>query len=178
MIAVALRQLTVDNSNLFPIDRGGVAMIFAPAVRKRLVIFVYTKDLGIFLREPGGTRTAWSGKNDPAAVLINVVDGFVKEGKIKFSLFRLKRYPREDSNRHCVAMCKLHQAHILVQDVGMVEPLLGIVVSAVQNVREGVVYIELFHRNAPLFLCYGYYSIENPHMQVLFRRNERCRKKV
>jgi len=64
------------------------------------------------------------------------VEDRVEPGQLEAALLRLERRPREDADRERAATGLLHEREVLLDDGGLVQPLVGVPVAAVEQVRE------------------------------------------
>ena len=151
MLSVSLGKPCVDYPDLLTVDGRGVAMVVACSEMLTVKVLVDAEHLGVFISHPMRTRTRWSCKHNSAAVCVDLVDYLIKEGEIEFALPRLKHSPRKDADGKLVDICLRHQLHVLVPYRLIVQPLLGVVVSAVYHVRKAGIYIFVFHFRYLLF---------------------------
>lgn len=104
--------------------------------------------LGIFVGKPRGAGAAGSGKDHLSSCRIDIIQRLVQKGKVKPSLLGLQCRPGKDAHAHFIAVSKPEQAHIFLQHLGLVLPLVGIIVAAVEHVADVSKNI-LFHSDPP-----------------------------
>ena len=134
MVGVALGQLAVDQGGLLAVDRRGEAVVVADAEEVAAAVGPDAQHLGILGRQPGRPRARWRRQHGIAAVLGQQIHDTIQPAELELALGRLELRPGEDRHGHGVAVRQLHQAHVLVPH-GF-RPLVGVVVAAVQHVRE------------------------------------------
>ena len=132
VIAEPLRQLLVDDAYFFTVKRRGVAIVLAAVVQFPDAVCPDTAYLGVLVRHPCGARCTGGSQNGGNAVVIQVMDDVGQPVQRKHTLLRFQRRPREHPQRHRVDMCLFHQHNILCQNVRPVEPLLRVIVPAVE----------------------------------------------
>ena len=130
-----IRQLTTL-PYLAAVNRAGQAVIVPSAKMVALVVLIHTQDFGVLLRHPRRTRARRRCQNDVDAAAPQPVDDFVQPRKVVHAVLRLQPRPRENRNRHTVHMCLMHQLDVLFQNFRMIQPLVRVIVAAVQENRE------------------------------------------
>ena len=95
--------------------------------------FVDAEHLRVFLGHPRRARAAWRGQNGIDAVLVKVFDHIAEPAEGVRPLFRFEGSPGENRQGDAVNVRLLHQLDVACQNIGPVEPLVGIVVAAVQH---------------------------------------------
>ena len=135
MILVALGQLAIDKRRLLTIDSLRVAMIVARAMINAGAVGVHAQYFRVFLGHPRGTCTAGPPEYRERAILREAVHHAVEPAERKLPLLRFEGRPREDADGHRVAVRQLHQAHVFLQDFGLVQPLVRIVVATMEEMR-------------------------------------------
>ncbi len=133
MGAEPLRQLSVYEGHLLPVDGGAHAVVVASAVVLPHAHLVHPHGLGVFCVQPGGAGSRGRGQHGVDAVLIEPVYDLRQPVKIVLSLLGLQHRPGKNAYAGAVDAGLLHQLHVLLQDVRPVQPLLGIVVAAVDE---------------------------------------------
>ena len=113
-------------------------MVVAATDMLPVALGIYPQHFGIFFRQPVGPGTGGSGKDDLSAVIADTLDGRIQKGEIIFSLPGFQLCPGEDAHRHLIAVCQLHQAHIFIPHGLVVDPLLRIIVRAVNEVGKAI----------------------------------------
>ena len=135
MILVALRKFAVDQRRLLAIDGRRVTVIVSRAMQDARAVGIHPQDFRILLRHPRGTRPAGRGENGKHAVLGEVVHHPIEPIEGESALLGFERGPREDADGHRIAVRQLHQPQVFLQHLGHVQPLLGIVIAAMQEMR-------------------------------------------
>ena len=133
VIAETLSQLAVDDCHFFTVDRRSVAMILAAVVQFAHAVAAHTAHLGVFLGQPGRSCGAGRCQNGRDAVCVQVVDDIGQPVQVELALLRLERGPGEHAQRNHVDVCFFHQFHIFGKDIRAVQPLLGVIISAVEK---------------------------------------------
>lgn len=100
-------------------------------------------DLRVLLAHPHGLGAGGRGQHGVDAVFIQVVNDFFQPVKIVHTLLGLQLGPGKDAHGHAVDMGLFHQADVRLQNVGTVQPLVGVVVPAVKQV--GIFWGQWFH---------------------------------
>ena len=135
-----------DSPHFFPVDGRAHAVIVPHAVMGAHTVGIHTQRFGVFFVEPCGARTGGGGENGVDAVLIETIHDVFQPVEMKFSFPRLVDSPRKHAKGGAGHACLLHQADILLKDIGAVKPLLRVVISAVHNAfylwKQGI----FFHR--------------------------------
>ena len=129
--AKAPGQLLVDGADLFPVNRGGVAVVVPLAEQPAVTVGRDAQHLRVLLRQPVGTRAAGRGKVHADARGPQAVDDVRQPVQLIVALRRLQRGPGEHAHRNHVHVGGLHQFNVAFEDIGAVQPLLGVVVAAV-----------------------------------------------
>ena len=136
MMRIPLRQRRVHLPYLAAVNRAGQAMIVPSAEVVALVVLIHAQDFGVLLRHPRRTRARRRCQNDVDAAAPQPVDDFVQPREVVHAVLRLQPRPRENRNRHTVHMCLMHQLDVLFQNLRMIQPLVRVIVAAVQENRE------------------------------------------
>ena len=110
--------------------------LWRPPCGSRWPAAVDAPHLGVLLGHPARLSAAWRREEGVVAVGGEAVHDVVEPGELEAALFGLEGGPREDADGEGVAARLLHQAEVLFEDGGLVEPLLRAPVAAVQDVRE------------------------------------------
>ena len=137
MIGKALCQLFVDFARFFAVNRRGVAVIVPVALKLSDARSIDAADLRIFLCHPCRLCARGRRKHRIDAVCVELVDDICQPVELIVALSRLQRRPCKNTDRDAVDVRQLHLFDILRENIRPVEPLLGIVVAAVQHVRIG-----------------------------------------
>ena len=77
---------------------------------------------------------------------MELVKNFVEKFKVVYALFGLTHSPGNNTHSGAVDVSKIHKAHILIPDFGGIDPLVGVIISAVDY----MVKKRLFHTKSPL----------------------------
>jgi len=133
VVAVAFRQLRVDLCELLPIDGGAPAMIVPPMIGFPEPVFIHPADFRMRLCQPGGFRAARRGEDDVKLMLGHAVHDPVEPVEMINAGSRLERGPTEDSDGKRVASGFFHQLEVAVDDLRGVEPLIRVIISAVEH---------------------------------------------
>ena len=133
MMGEAFCESGVDLPHLFAVDRRGIAVVVALAVQIARHIAADAADLRIFAGHPRGLCAAWRGENGRDPVLIKVGDDGLEPVKIVAALLRFQPGPRKNPDRDAVDVRFFHQVDVRGKDVRSVEPLIRIIVPAVQQ---------------------------------------------
>jgi hypothetical protein len=154
-LVVALSKLGVHLPHLFPIDRRGGTVVVPGTEVLPLTVGQYTQYLGILFGHPSGAGTGGRSQDHLAAVAAHLINDLVQEGKIIFALSGFQCGPGENADGHFVAVCQLHQTHIFVPDGFVMNPLLGIVVGAMEKMGKGRAGVDLMgHKRYLQKLCF------------------------
>ena len=135
MMCVPFRQLRIDLAHLFAVDRRTPAVVVAVGIRLAQAVFVNPADLRIRGRQPGGFRPARRREDHVEVVFGHAVHDPVEPVELIFSGSRFEHGPAEDADREGVAAGFLHEFEVAVDDLRGFEPLIRIVVAAVQDLR-------------------------------------------
>ncbi len=111
-------------------------MIMAFAVRFAQAISVHTTDFGVLLGEPRGLGSTRRRQDHVVARLRHAVHDRVQPAEVEPPLFPFVARPSEDADREGVAASKWHQSKIFVDHFRVFEPLVGVVVAAVEDAVE------------------------------------------
>ena len=130
--AEPLCQLLVDDADFFTVERRGIAVVLAAVVQLPDAVCPDTAHLGVLVRHPCRARRTGGGQNGGNAVFIQVVNDIGQPVQLVHTLLRFQRRPREHPQRHRVDMGLFHQRNILCQNVRPVEPLLRVIVPAME----------------------------------------------
>ena len=133
MVLIALCYDAVDFTHLFSVNRRSEAMIVAHAEFVADAVFFNSEHLGIFLRKPRGPCARGCCKDNGNAVFMELVHHCVQPAEIIDTFFGLDKRPRKDVDCCTVDVGELHQSHVLVPDFGGFYPLVGVIVSAVDD---------------------------------------------
>ena len=136
MMRIPLRQRRVDFPHFAAINRAGQAMIMPSAEVVALIVLIHTQDFGVFLRHPRRTRARRRCQNDVDAAAPQSVDDLVQPREVVHAVLRFQPCPRENRDRHTVHMCIVHEFNIPFQNLRMIQPLVRVIVAAVQENRE------------------------------------------
>ena len=137
-------QRAVDPPHLLPHDRRGgaeivpLSRIFAQTIGKHLAHF------HVLLRHPVGQRRRRRGEDRVNPVLIQPVDDLSQPVQIVDALLKLQFRPGKDPQTRTVHMSLLHQSDILRKNIRPVQPLIGVVIPAVQKGTGQFLYLP-FH---------------------------------
>ncbi len=152
--AEPFRQLPVHEGHLFPVDGGAHAMVVAAAVVFPLAHPVHPPGLRVSCVQPGGPGSRGRGQHGVDAVLVEPVYDLLQPFKMEVSLFGLQDRPGKNAHAGAVDAGLLHQPHVLLQDVRPVQPLLRVVVAAVdQALYLGEQNLLLHMYLSPFCLC-------------------------
>ena len=133
MLAVPLGQAGVHLPHLLAVNRGGDAVVVASSVEVALSGGEDPADLRVFFIHPGGSGPGGGCQDGIDAVLIEAVDGLVHPVKGIYALLRFQGGPGKDAQGDAVDAGFFHQLDILFQDIGAVQPLIGVIVPAVEQ---------------------------------------------
>ena len=95
---------------------------------------LHPADLRVPLAHPHGLGARGRGQHGVDAVFIQIVNDLFQPVKVVNALLGLQLGPGENAHGHAVDVGLFHQADILLQDVGAVQPLVRVVVPAVEHV--------------------------------------------
>ena len=147
MVLVALGELAVHDRHLFAVDRRGETVVVPCAVKVAVAVRTHPKDLRVLVRHPGRSRAARRREHGVCALGGKPVHDIVHPVESEPAFLRFKRRPGEDADAHGVAAGELHEPEVLVDDLRHVQPLVGVVVAAVQH---GPAFCDvLFHHAYP-----------------------------
>ncbi len=113
-------------------------MVMAHAVMIALTVGIHPHGLRIFFVQPGGTRAAGGGQNRIDAVLVEGFDPLVQPVKLIPALLGFQHGPGEDAHGDAVDTRLLHKLDILLEDFGVLHPLIRVVVAAMEHGRDFV----------------------------------------
>ena len=133
VVGVALRQAEIHLPHLAAVHGGGEAVVVPSAEVEPLIVIVHPQDFRVLLRHPGRARAAGGGQDDVNAALPQAVDHLVQPGEVIHAVLDLQARPGENADGHRVDVGLVHHFHIALQDVGAIQPLVGIIVAAVQE---------------------------------------------
>ena len=111
-------------------------MIVTLAKVHLLVLTVDTQHLRVLLCHPCRACTGGGSQDYVNAALPQPVNDLIQPGKVVHAILRLQPCPSKNSNGNAVHMRFLHQLHVFFQDVRSIQPLVRVVVSAVEKVGE------------------------------------------
>ena len=131
MRAEALCKLPVNGSHLGAVGKGAHAVVVAHAMVIAHSPVIHPHGLRVLLVQPGRTRPRGRGQHRVNAVFIQIVYNPLHPPKVELPLHRLISRPGEHPQGHAVDARLFHQAHILLQYVRPVQPLVRIVIPAV-----------------------------------------------
>ncbi len=134
---VPLGELRVDDPHLVPVDRRREAVVVPGPVQLPLAVAVDAPHLGVLLGQPARLRPAGGREEGVEAVRGQPVHDVVEPRELEPSFLGLERCPGEDADGEGIAPGLLHQAEVLVDDAGLLQPLIRVPVGPVQDVREG-----------------------------------------
>ena len=140
MPAEAFGQLFVDVPDLFPVVGRGIAVIVTSPHMIPHEIRTHPKDFRVIQSHPDGAGAGRGGKHGVDTVVVQVIDDLFKPVKFVVPFLGFKCGPGKDADRSCINMGSLHQLDIFFQDVRAVQPLVRIIVAAMQH---------LFIQNVP-----------------------------
>ena len=154
VILVALGQQRVDLLHLVAVDFAGEAVVVAPAVQLLFAALVDAQHLGVLLAHPRGASGRGRGQDRGDAVCGHLVHDLVQPGEVVDALLGLQRLPGEYAHRQRVDARELGHAHVFVPDDVLIgEPLVGVVVAAMDHVRNlGDERGIFFHKERTAFL--------------------------
>ena len=135
MRAEALGELCIHRTDLFTVDRRGIAVIVAAALQIADAVGADAADLRILVRHPDGLCAGGRCQNGIDAVGIELVDDIGEPVELIVALMRLQCRPCEDADGDAVDMRLLHVFNILREDLRGIQPLLRIVIAAVEQMR-------------------------------------------
>ena len=135
MIGEAFGELCIDLPDLFAVDRRGIAVIVSAALQIADALCTDAANLRIFFCHPRGFCAGGRRQNGIDAVGIELVDDVCEPVELIVAFMRFEGRPGEDADGNAVDICLFHLFDILREDIGTVEPLLRIVVAAVEHMR-------------------------------------------
>ncbi|MNC04900.1 hypothetical protein D3C75_523510 [compost metagenome] len=136
MLPVAFRQLRVHDGRFLPVNRGRVAMVMAHPVKIAHPVGAYPQHLGILMGHPGGTRAGWGSQPGKDTLPGKPVQHPVQPAKVETTFLGLQGAPGKNGHRHHIAVSKLHQTDIFLQDLGIMLPLVRVVIGSVHKRRK------------------------------------------
>ena len=134
MAGKPLGQGGVHGLHLLPVEGGGVAVVVAAAGLIPHQVGLHPADLRVLFAHPHGLGARGRGQHGVDAVFIQIVNDLFQPVKVVHALLGLQLGPGENAHGHAVDVGLFHQADILLQDVGAVQPLVRVVVPAVEHV--------------------------------------------
>ena len=146
MIAEGFCQLPVDLIDLLAVSGRGVAVVMAFAKEGPSAVFIHPKNFRISVCQPVGTSTGWSSQVYGHAVGVEPVDDLLHPVKLVMSLFGFQHGPGKDSKGNTVNACFFKVFQVLFQDIRPVQPLIRVIVTAVEKVIGGKWVRSLFHK--------------------------------
>ena len=135
MIGITLGQRAVHLAHLLPVDGRGQAVVVAAAMQRLDPLLADAQHFREFLRHPGRTSPARSGQKDKDAIGMQGIEHLIQPAKLVTPLFGLQTRPAEDAHRHDVAAGLLHHLDVAGQNFRAIEPLIRVVIGAVQQHR-------------------------------------------
>lgn len=126
-----------------------VVPVVVDAPRLPVSFDVDALDLRIFQGHPDGSRSAGSCKIHVPAKLRYAIHYVVEPAKFEAPLLRLLGTPGEDADGERVASSQLNQPEVLIDDFGMAEPLIRIIIATVQEVWKTLYDLRKFHISFP-----------------------------
>ena len=152
MRLVTLRQRRIDGADLFAVHRRGQAMVVPGAVQFPRPVRAHAQHLRVLFRHPLRLRAAGCGKHRFHPVGREQVHDLVQEAEVILPFAWLEHSPGEDAHRQRIDARRLGQLHVARPDFFLhVPPLLGIIVSSVQQVWEILHNGWILHVRASLF---------------------------
>ncbi len=130
----ALGQNRIDCPHLLPVDRGGVAVVVPPARELPLASGGYPADLRVLFAHPAGLGARRGGQHGVDAVFVKGLDDLLQPVQLVHPLLGLQLGPGENAQGDAVDVGLFHQGDILFQNIRAVQPLVGVVVAAVEQV--------------------------------------------
>lgn len=138
VFGVAFRQLAVDDPDPFPEEfrRKAMFLPFAPGGAVHAgIAFAHKVDFRVIHPQPRGAGGGRRGQKKFFAASFGPFKNIVEPGEVEHALLFLDLPPGEDRHRKGVAMRFIHQFEIAVDNAGVIQPLIGIVVAPMQNMR-------------------------------------------
>ena len=101
-----------------------------------LVLTVDTQHFGILLCHPCRACAGGGSQDYVNAALPQPVNDLIQPGKVVHAILRLQPCPGKNGDGDTVHMRFLHQLHVFFQDVRPIQPLVRVVVPAMEKVGE------------------------------------------
>ena len=136
MRSIALRKSAYDHRQFFAHDRRGPAVVLPSAPRHPFAFFVDAVRFRIFMSEPCGAGAGRSCQKNFLPVDTAALHNIVEPCKIESPLFRFILRPGKNADGKGVAVRLVHQPEIVVDNAGSLQPLIGVVVTAVKKMRK------------------------------------------
>ena len=136
MTAKAFGQGAVDPPHEGPVGGGGEAVVVPAAVEVAPAVLPHAKHLGVPPAHPGRARAAGRGQENGDACPVQAIQGIRQPVEGEMPLLGLQGGPGEYAHAHQVAPRQLHQPDVLFEDIGPVQPLVGVVVASVADKRQ------------------------------------------
>ena len=130
-------QLLVDPPDLFPVDGGGVAVVVAAAEQGAAAGSVGPQHFRIAVCQPFGPSAGGRGQDHVDPPVPDPADNVFQPLHLETALFRLQGGPGEDAQGDGVDAGFFKIFQIFFQNFRSVQPLLRVVVAAVQQKRRG-----------------------------------------
>ena len=133
VVPEALGQFLVDGAHLLSVDGRGIAVVLPAVVQLPHAVGTHPAHLGVLVGHPGWPGRAGGGQDGRDTTLVQIMDDVGQPVEVIDPLFRLEQRPGEHPQRHHVHVGLLHQVKVLCQDVGAVQPLFRVIVSAIKE---------------------------------------------
>ncbi len=136
-------QLLVDDLHLPAVNRRRITMVMPSPEKRPVPRLVDAQHLRIFVRKPFRPCAGRRRENHGHPVLIQLIYNIFHPFKPEDSFLRLERSPRKDPHRYRIDMRCTHQLDILLQNLRMLQPLVRIVIAAIEQT------VKLYHNLPP-----------------------------
>lgn len=132
VIAEPLCQLLVDDADFFPVDRRCIAVILPPVVQLPDPVCPDSAHLGVFVCHPSRAGRTGRCKDRIDSIGIQVMDDVSQPIQLKYPLCGSNVDHENTPSVTVLTWCLFHQFDVLRQNIGPVQPLFRVVVSAMK----------------------------------------------
>ena len=136
VVCKALCKALIHLAGLLSVHGGCIAVVMARAGKVAHTVILHTANLLILFAHPKRLCTGRCGQHGINAVFVEIVDDLLQPVEVVFALIRLQMCPGENTDRHAVDIRFLHQLHVLLENLGIAQPLFGIIIAAMQQLRK------------------------------------------
>jgi hypothetical protein len=150
MPAIALGQAAVDLGHALAEHRRGPAVVHAAADLAAVAGLPDALHLGVGLGQPGRLAGAGGGEDGETTGGGEAVHDAVEPVERPHVRGRLHRRPGEDAHRQVVEPGAREEREVLVDDLGALQPLVGIPVGAMDEMGMAGVQRRIAHTGYPM----------------------------